>query len=100
MLVNAELPFIIVELFLCVFYSFEWFVRFMAFKRKKDCLRDGWFVFDSVLVLEMFLETVVLSAVLLIMGANSGINGGILRLARLLRLSRMARMARLLRTMP
>lgn len=28
---------------------FELAVRFMAFESKRDCLRDAWFIFDSVL---------------------------------------------------
>ena len=33
--------------FFCSYYALEWFIRFMAFERKCNCLRDGWFVFDS-----------------------------------------------------
>jgi hypothetical protein len=103
MLLKADLEFMLMENFFCSYFSFEWIVRFCAFKRKRDSLRDRWFVFDSVLVFFMVGETWLMSALILIMGGtNSGGmgNASILRLFRLLRLSRMARMARLLRAMP
>ena len=34
--------------FFCSYYALEWFIRFMAFEWKCNCLRDGWFVFDSI----------------------------------------------------
>eukprot|EP00931_Biecheleriopsis_adriatica_P088772 TRINITY_DN63010_c0_g1_i1.p1 TRINITY_DN63010_c0_g1~~TRINITY_DN63010_c0_g1_i1.p1 ORF type:complete len:633 (+),score=146.33 TRINITY_DN63010_c0_g1_i1:98-1996(+) len=101
-LVKADLQFQIAENFFCLYFSFEWFIRFMAFKKKCNGLRDGWFVFDSLLVFMMVGETWVLSAWLLF-GPESGEglevkgNTSILRLFRLLRLSRLARM---LRSMP
>jgi len=103
MLIGAQPVFQIAEHSFCAYFSFEWFVRFCAFKKKRNGLRDGWFVFDSLLVLMMVLETWVMNVFLLASGAGSGGglgNASILRLARLLRLSRMARMARLLRAMP
>lgn len=98
---EADAVFQIAEHFFCFYFSFEWFVRFMAFRRKRDGLKDGWFVFDSALVFMMVLETWVMTAFLAVSGASSSSGGlgntGILRLFRLLRLSRMARM---LRSMP
>jgi len=85
----------------CFYFSFEWFVRFMAFKRKRDGLKDGWFKFDSALVFMMVVETWIFTMIELIQGwAGSGGGGGsplggntaILRLFRLLRLSRLMRM--------
>lgn len=102
-LIQAEPAFQIVEHFFCVFFTFEWAVRFASFKRKRDGLKDRWFVFDSALVLMMVLETWVMSAMLLLGGeSGSGAfgNASILRMARLMRLSRMARMVRLFRAMP
>ncbi|CAE7219328.1 SCN10A [Symbiodinium sp. CCMP2456] len=101
-LLSARIDFQVAEIFFCTYYAIELFVRFMAFRRKCDSLRDGWFVFDSLLVLMMLGETVLLSALLLLLGpdgpASTAVgNASILRLFRLLRLSRMARM---LRSMP
>jgi len=102
MLVSSPPVFQIVENLFCMYFSFEWTMRFCAFKRKRDGLKDGWFVFDSLLVGTMFFETWVMTAVMLFgPGGSGGVgNASILRMARLLRLSRMARMARLLRAMP
>lgn len=102
-LVEADLIYQVAENLFCIYFAFEWFVRFMAFKRKRDGLRDAWFVFDSALVAMMVLETWVFSLFVLIGGGSSGGgvgNAGVLKLFRLVRLSRMARMARLLRAMP
>lgn len=96
-LLDAEPIFQVAENGFCVFFSFEWFARYMSFQRKRDGLRDGWFVFDSVLVLMMVGETWVLTAYILVAGAGGDSplgNAGILRLFRLLRLSRMMRMMR------
>jgi len=70
----------------CIFFCFEWIVRFGAFRRKRDGLKDAWFVFDSVLVTSMVLETWVFTFIVFIMGgggsaAGGGGNMGILRLA-------------------
>eukprot|EP00435_Cladocopium_sp_Y103_P073371 s126_g43.t1 len=47
-LLDARIDFQIAEIFFCSYYALEWFIRFMAFERKCNCLRDGWFVFDIV----------------------------------------------------
>jgi len=91
----------IMEHAFCIFFAFEWTVRFISFERKLNCFRDAWFVFDSALVFFMVLETWAMTAFLLIAGGSGlGGNMGIMRIARLLRLSRMARMARLFRAIP
>eukprot|EP00419_Tripos_fusus_P011916 CAMPEP_0172666464 /NCGR_PEP_ID=MMETSP1074-20121228/7807_1 /TAXON_ID=2916 /ORGANISM="Ceratium fusus, Strain PA161109" /LENGTH=666 /DNA_ID=CAMNT_0013482839 /DNA_START=47 /DNA_END=2047 /DNA_ORIENTATION=+ len=92
----------IVEHLFCFYFTYEWTMRYRAFKRKRDGLKDFWFIFDSLLVSTMVFETWVMTAIFLIIGGTSGGlgNAGILRMARLLRLTRMARMARLLRAMP
>lgn len=102
-LFDADPVFQIAEHSFCTYFTLEWYIRFASFKDKTNGLRDRWFVFDSVLVLMMVLETWVMTTIMLIFGGTS--SGGlgkasILRMARLLRLTRMARMARLLRTMP
>jgi len=102
-LINAEPVFQIAEHCFCVYFSFEWTVRFKSFRVKRHGLRDGWFVFDSCLVFMMVAETWVMTSIMLMSGGGGGGglgNASILRMARLLRLSRMARMARLFRAMP
>jgi len=103
-LCEAPLVFQVVDNFFTLYFMFEIFSRFCAFKDKRDAFRDGWFKFDSFLVLLMIWETYIIVAIFLM--AGSGINSGglknlsIFRLFRLLRLTRVARMARLLRAVP
>jgi len=100
-LTEADTQFQIAEHFFCTYFTFEWMVRFMSFKRKKNGLRDAWFVFDSALVFMMVAETWIVTIIMFFVGGSNGSspmgNASILRLFRLLRLSRMARM---LRSMP
>lgn len=90
----------------CIYFSIELFIRFMAFEAKfsgvgKSKLppwtKDAWFMFDSLLVAMMVLETWVFTLIEVI-GGGSGSplegKGAILRLFRLLRLSRLMRMLR------
>eukprot|EP00928_Gymnodinium_smaydae_P078473 TRINITY_DN624_c0_g2_i1.p1 TRINITY_DN624_c0_g2~~TRINITY_DN624_c0_g2_i1.p1 ORF type:complete len:682 (+),score=147.99 TRINITY_DN624_c0_g2_i1:72-2117(+) len=100
-LIFAEPRFIVAENLFCFYFSLEWFIRFMSFKNKRDGRKDAWFVFDSVMVLVMVLETWAISAIMLLSGmGEGGGNTGFLKIAKLFRLSRMARMARLMRAMP
>jgi voltage-gated sodium channel len=99
-LFEAEPVFQLAEQFFCIYFAFEWFIRYMSFERKRDGLKDAWFVFDSALVFMMVVETWVMNVVFAIIGGSGGGalgNAAILRLLRLLRLSRLARM---LRSMP
>lgn len=93
------------------YFSIEVMVRFIAFKNKRDCLRDSWFVFDSALVLMMMFDTGIMTLVIWVQkssatngsddsDSNGFSNPTILRLFRLLKLTRMARMIRLLRAAP
>lgn len=109
-LADAPLVFQVVENIFCAYFFLEWCVRFDAFARKIDCIKDMWFNFDSVLVVLMVFETWVMFAILKIMESSSSSgsmasserlgDASVLKLLRLLRLTRMARMVRLLRAMP
>merc|ERR1719410_1759359 len=46
-LLDADLIFQIMENCFCIYFVLEWTVRFCAFRHKRDCLHDFWFVFDS-----------------------------------------------------
>eukprot|EP00746_Dinoflagellata_sp_MGD_P166407 gnl/MRDRNA2_/MRDRNA2_96263_c0_seq1.p1 gnl/MRDRNA2_/MRDRNA2_96263_c0~~gnl/MRDRNA2_/MRDRNA2_96263_c0_seq1.p1 ORF type:complete len:585 (-),score=110.44 gnl/MRDRNA2_/MRDRNA2_96263_c0_seq1:172-1926(-) len=95
-LAEAELPFQVGEHFFAVFFTFEWLTRFMSFQSKRNCLRDGWFKFDSALVFLMVAETWVMP-----LAAGGGGGGmGDVSILRLLRLLRLTRMARLMRAVP
>ncbi|CAE7946304.1 unnamed protein product, partial [Symbiodinium sp. KB8] len=93
--------FIVCEQVFCLYFFAELLIRFLAFQQKMLALKDGWFVFDFVLVFMMVAETWVLNIVIIAMasmGDSSDSNflgdAAILRMARLMRLTRLARMAR------
>lgn len=98
--------FIACEQFFCMYFFVELLIRFLAFRKKCQSLKDAWFVFDLVLVVMMVAETWVMNIVILALASlgNSGTNflgdASILRLARLMRLTRLLRMARLIRLLP
>eukprot|EP00434_Breviolum_minutum_P045953 symbB.v1.2.041321.t2/scaffold8053.1/size7985/2 len=87
--------FIVTEVFFGVFFTFELFIRFLAFKQKRQCLVDFWFIFDFLLVVMMDVETFVLPLMV-----SSGSPLAMLSTLRLLRLLRVSRMAKLMRTFP
>jgi voltage-gated sodium channel len=94
-LVDYDPVFQVMEHLFCIYFTAEWIVRFLAFKRKVDGLFDAWFVFDSCLVFMMVMETWVLVVITQITGGQSPLGStGMLRLLRLLRLSRLMRMLR------
>jgi voltage-gated sodium channel len=94
-LADYDIPFFLAEQVFCVYFTGEIIIRFAAFAKKLDCFKDGWFVFDSLLVTLMVTETWVLFFVLKYTGGESPLgNTAMLRLLRLLRLSRLVRMLR------
>lgn len=86
--------FIATENIFAVYFFFEISIRFIAYRRKCDCLRDSWFLFDSVLVTMMVWETWIMP----FLGNLQGL--GQLSVLRLLRLLRITRMAKLMRAFP
>jgi voltage-gated sodium channel len=101
-LCNAPLVFQIANNIFCIIFTAEIFIRFMAFRNKADCLKDNWFIFDSILVALMIWETWIEVGVYMAMGSNMA--GGsamkVIKLFRIFRLTRIARLVRLLRHMP
>mmetsp|Transcript_113929 Transcript_113929/g.317242 ORF Transcript_113929/g.317242 Transcript_113929/m.317242 type:complete len:648 (-) Transcript_113929:112-2055(-) len=96
-LLEAKWPFVVGEMTFCTFFVFEWLMRFLAFAKKRDCLKDMWFKFDSCLVALMVMETWLMPLIFILSGAEGGsLPTGPLRLLRLLRLTRMARLMRAL----
>lgn len=89
LLLKAHPVFIFAENFFCVYFTFELVIRFLAFARKRSCLKSGWFVFDSLLVFFMIMETWIF---VFFSGNPFGDNTAILRLFRLLRLTRLMKM--------
>eukprot|EP00928_Gymnodinium_smaydae_P071002 TRINITY_DN54700_c0_g1_i1.p1 TRINITY_DN54700_c0_g1~~TRINITY_DN54700_c0_g1_i1.p1 ORF type:complete len:699 (-),score=132.30 TRINITY_DN54700_c0_g1_i1:116-2212(-) len=102
-LVDADLPFIIVENFFCFYFFGEWLTRAFAFRRICDGFRDTWFMFDGLLAGLMVFETWILTLIVMTSGSGAGGGGGStssLRILRLMRLSKLARMARLVQFIP
>jgi voltage-gated sodium channel len=93
---QAKIQFQLAETFFCVYFTAEVVIRFMAFEKKLNTMRDFWFRFDSALVGMMVFETWVMP---LAMPGGGGV-GGNLSILRLLRLLRLTRMARLMRALP
>lgn len=93
-LYDAPMQFIIFEVGFCVFFTFEILIRLFAYKKTLHCVKDPWFVFDSILVTFMVMETFILP----FMGNGSPL--GQLSILRLLRLLRITRMAKLMRAFP
>lgn len=104
MLLDAHPVFQVAENCFCSYFFVELIIRFGAFQSKIDVFKDFWFVFDTLLVSLMVVETWVLSFILLATGASrdgSGMgNSSVLRVVRIVRMLRISRMARLLRAIP
>lgn len=88
--------------FFCFFFVVEILIRLGAFERKRNCLRDAWFVFDFFMAFSILMETWVLPIVVAIFanGGNYQQDTSLLKGLRLARLLRMARVLRLLRALP
>eukprot|EP00445_Apocalathium_hangoei_P024900 CAMPEP_0203932672 /NCGR_PEP_ID=MMETSP0359-20131031/71021_1 /ASSEMBLY_ACC=CAM_ASM_000338 /TAXON_ID=268821 /ORGANISM="Scrippsiella Hangoei, Strain SHTV-5" /LENGTH=1278 /DNA_ID=CAMNT_0050862143 /DNA_START=42 /DNA_END=3878 /DNA_ORIENTATION=- len=102
-LAEAHPVFQVGENFFCLYFSSELAIRFGAFSKKKKCFTDFWFVFDTVLVTLMMMETWVITVVVFSSGAGPSAGLGsmsMLRVFRLVKLARVSRVARLLRTVP
>jgi len=97
---EATLGFQVAENSFCSFYTTEWLVRFAAYQRKRDCLRDMWFLFDSGLVAVMVFETWIMYLVVELAGGAGGMDLNTLTILRLLRLLRLTRITRLMRAIP
>merc|ERR1719353_2729362 len=89
---EAHMVFQACSQFFCVYFTWELLVRFFAFKIKADCMRDGWFKFDTFLVSTMILDTWILMPTLLVIGGSVQIPTQPLRMLRLFKLTRMARL--------
>eukprot|EP00928_Gymnodinium_smaydae_P084560 TRINITY_DN6781_c0_g1_i1.p1 TRINITY_DN6781_c0_g1~~TRINITY_DN6781_c0_g1_i1.p1 ORF type:complete len:697 (+),score=125.69 TRINITY_DN6781_c0_g1_i1:217-2091(+) len=107
-IIDANLGFQIGENLFCAYFSCEWLIRFVAFRRKRDGFKDGWFVFDTLLAFLMVLETWFLSLFIFIMEEASSSsdaltlarNAAVLKILRLVRLSRLSRAVKILRSSP
>merc|ERR1711862_228724 len=95
--------FVVVEQLFCLFFVIEWCIRFGAFRNKRDTIKDSWFVFDSVMMAMIVVDTWLMNLFMLAVAGDSFVgtkDTSSLKLLRLLRLTRTARMAKLLNAMP
>jgi len=92
--VHADMFWVICENLFCFFFTGEIVVRFAAYERKRDCLKDSWFLFDAFLVVLMIGEVWGMMLAFVFEAELSGLPTAPLRLLRLLRLSRWVRLLR------
>jgi len=100
---RQPIVFVIVENLFCLYFGFEWCIRFAAFKNKRKCLRDTWFVFDTILISFAIFDAWIIGLFLLVAGSSGAslfTNSAVLRLLRMLRLFRMSRMVHIFRALP
>eukprot|EP00929_Paragymnodinium_shiwhaense_P087293 TRINITY_DN4751_c0_g1_i1.p1 TRINITY_DN4751_c0_g1~~TRINITY_DN4751_c0_g1_i1.p1 ORF type:complete len:663 (+),score=205.51 TRINITY_DN4751_c0_g1_i1:64-2052(+) len=98
---QADPIFQLVENIFCTFFFCELIIIFLAFKNKRDCLSNFWFLFDACLVFLYVGEVWIMRIVEEAGGKSSKMKGGsILRFAKALRLARLGRISRLLRMLP
>lgn len=96
-LTDADVAFIVADVLFFAFFSVELLIRFIAFRRKADCTRDTWFMFDAFLVAMYAFDPFVLTAIIACSGSGALVPTSS---ARLLRLARLSRLVRMLRALP
>lgn len=94
-ILDAETVYVIADCFFFIYFTVEVCVRFCAFEKKQDCLKDGWFKFDATLVTLYAFDPFTIGFLAYVQGGG-GLNlpTALLRLFRLARLSRLVRMLR------
>jgi len=103
LLAEADWQFQFMDNFFCAFFSIEMFIRFMAFKTRRNAFTDLWFLFDGFLVGLMIWETWITTLMYKVGYAPTGASAGaasVLRVFRIFRLLRIARTARLFKRVP
>merc|ERR550537_868529 len=91
---GAKFQFQLAENFFTIFFTFEIAVRFLGAKTVWALPFDGWFVFDSLLVSMMIVETWLIP---MIVGTG---DLGAFSVLKLLRLARLSRLVKLIRQVP
>jgi len=94
-MLTAKPHFVVMDSLFFGYFLVEVFVRFMAFRKKCDCLKDGWFKFDFTLVALYAFDPFLIALVAHVQGGGGlDLPTSVLRLCRLARLSRLIRMLR------
>jgi len=92
----------VVDHIFCTFFTIEILIRFGAFKVKRHCLTDKWFVFDFILAMLMIIETWILQFIFWAAKIDDDASSSmeVVRLLRILKLTRLGRFARLMAAFP
>jgi len=94
-MLTAKPMFIVMDSLFFGYFLVEVCTRFMAFRKKCDCLKDGWFKFDFTLVALYAFDPFLIALVAHVQGGGGlDLPTSVLRLCRLARLSRLVRMLR------
>jgi len=109
-LLQADLSWVIIENFFCIYFCSEWVIRFIALRAKSSCYKERLFAFDTFLVAMIVLETWLVPCVMFVNVGPDGMSGQVgdavtgfgapLQMLKLTRLLRLARMGRLLNSFP
>jgi len=96
---DAEWFFIIAANSFCVYFTGELLIRFIAFEQKLKAFKDGWFKFDTFLVVTMILDTWIIMVAMKLQTGDGKFAIPVQPL-RMLRLFKLTRMARLMKAFP
>ncbi|CAK8987008.1 unnamed protein product [Durusdinium trenchii] len=101
-LTQADTVFQVVEHSFCTYFFLEIMIRFGAFAHKRRALMDVWFLFDSVLVANMVVETWLVPIIIIAAGTDAAdvLNISFLRMMRMVKLLRLSRISRFIRSVP
>lgn len=93
---EAAWYFQVIEHGFCTFFFLEWLLWLFAAKSKRQLMVSGWFLFDTLIVGNILLDTWVFPLLVSSFGGSSalGLDASVFRLLRLSRLSRIFWVAR------
>jgi len=99
-MLDASWEFVLADIIFFGYFSVELIIRFSAFQRKRRCLRDPWFVFDSCLVALYFFDPFIMTFAAAVTGGSLDLPTSVFFLLRLFRLLRLTRLVRMMRSLP
>eukprot|EP00931_Biecheleriopsis_adriatica_P021530 TRINITY_DN14061_c0_g1_i1.p1 TRINITY_DN14061_c0_g1~~TRINITY_DN14061_c0_g1_i1.p1 ORF type:complete len:725 (+),score=173.71 TRINITY_DN14061_c0_g1_i1:44-2218(+) len=101
LLIEADPVVVAAENVFCIFFTFEFVVRLLAFEDKRYALKDRWLIFDGILVAFMVLETWMMYFIMLFGNMKVAVfDPSLIRLLRIFRISKVTRIFRILNALP
>lgn len=100
---RASVGFIVADNIFCTLFLSELLIRFLSYSQRLAAFKDTAFLFDTILVAMMMLESWFMPLLEVMTAGESGDvaeTSSILRIARVMRILRTARIAKLVRYMP